>query len=105
LSHLGDESNRAFAEQSENIDMVIGGNDPKFCLNTQILSNKVKHEIVVTQTGKNALLLGRTIFNFDTAKNKIGVKAKHFILGEADDRESYAKAFSTTLQLAKEKVV
>jgi len=95
LSHLGEESNREFAKQSENIDMVISGNAPKFCLNTQVLGNKSKHEIVLTQTGRNGLLFGRTIFNFDTQKNKSGVKAKHFIPGLPDDRELYAKTFST----------
>jgi 5'-nucleotidase len=101
LAQLGDGGNRKFAEQSEHIDMVIGGNDPKLCLNTQMLHNKLKHEIVLAQTAKNGLLFGRTIFNFDIEKNKNGVKAKHFIPGMPDDRESYATAFSA-LRLAKD---
>lgn len=101
LAQLGEGDNQKFAEQSEHIDMVIGGNDPKFCSNTQIFRNRLKHEIVLAQTGKNGLLFGRTIFNFDIEKNKNGVKAKHFVPGVPDDRQSYATAFSA-LRLAKD---
>jgi len=103
LSHLGHKpgsdisENQKLAQQSEHIDMVIAGNEPKLTLNTQIVSNKIKHEVILAQTASNGLLFGRTIISFDNAKMKNGTVANHFIAGG----KSYA-ATLPAMQLAKD---
>jgi 5'-nucleotidase len=104
LSHLGQKQysnisdNQKLAEQSENIDIVIGGNIPRINFNSLILANKLKQEVVLAQTGSNGLLFGKTTVSFDSEKKKTGIKSKHFIPGMPEN-QSYAAALST-LQLA-----
>jgi 5'-nucleotidase len=103
LSHLGSISdndkldNHKLAAQSENIDMIIGSNNNKLHINSKILHNKLKHEVILAQTAWNGLMMGRTIINFDSDKQKNGLKAKHFIPGTSAN--SFAASFSK-LQLA-----
>jgi len=106
LSHLGynhegsKPDNQKLAQQSENIDMIIGGQNHSLFNNTLVLRNKLKHEIIVAQTAWNGLMMGRTIINFDKEKQKNGIVAKHFIPGMPGN-QSYAASFSD-LQLAKD---
>jgi 5'-nucleotidase len=106
LSHLGyvQEGNRPdnqkLAKQSENIDMIVGGHNNNLFNNTLVLSNKLKHEIIVAQTAWDGLMMGRTIINFDKEKKKNGIRAKHFIPGMPGNL-SYEALFSN-LQLAKD---
>jgi 5'-nucleotidase len=103
LSHLGHKQdseiseNQKLAEQSEHIDMVIAGNEPKLMINARILRNKVKHEVILAQTASDGLLFGRTIISFDDAKMKNGTTTNHFVAGG----KSYA-AELPTMQLAKD---
>ncbi|ASU34281.1 bifunctional UDP-sugar hydrolase/5'-nucleotidase [Mucilaginibacter xinganensis] len=91
--------NHKLAAQSKNIDMIIGGNNDKLLINTKILSNKSKHEVILAQTAWNGMIMGRTIINFDSDKQKNGIRAKHFIPGTPV--KSFAGSFSR-LQLAKD---
>lgn len=103
LSHLGHmqgnemSENKKLAEQSEHIDMVIAGNEPKLMLNAHILRNKVKHEVILAQTASDGLLFGRTIISFDDSKMKNGTTTNHFVAGG----KSYA-AELPAMQLAKD---
>jgi 5'-nucleotidase len=87
LSHLGHNQegnrpdNQKLAEQSENIDMIIGGQNNKLLSNTFTLKNRLKHEVILAQTAFNGLTLGRTIISLDNEKQKSGIKGKHFIPG------------------------
>lgn len=102
LSHLGHKQgsdiseNQKLAQQSEHIDMVIAGNEPKLMLNAHILRNKVKHEVILAQTASDGLLFGRTIISFDDSKMKNGTTTNHFVAGG----KSYA-AELPAMQLAK----
>jgi len=106
LSHLGYKQegnipdNQKLAQQSENIDMIIGGHNRNLFNNTLVLRNKLKHEIILAQTAWNGLMMGRTIINFDKGKQKNGIRAKHFIPGMPSN-QSYASSFSD-FQLAKD---
>lgn len=56
LSHLGHKQggdapdNQKLAEQSENIDIIIGGDNHKLFKNALVLRNKLKHEVILAQT-------------------------------------------------------
>lgn len=87
LSHLGHNrkgnipDNQKLAEESENIDMIIGGQNSKLFSNTFIFKNRLKHEVILAQTAWNGLTLGRTVISLDNEKQKNGISAKHFIPG------------------------
>jgi 5'-nucleotidase len=87
LSHLGSISeddkpdNHTLAAQSENIDMIIGSNNNKMLINSKVLHNKLKHEVILAQTAWNGLMMGRTIINFDSDKQKSEIRTRHFIPG------------------------
>ncbi len=88
LSHLGHNlegnrpDNQKLAERSENIDMIIGGQNNKLHSNTFILKNKLKQEVILAQTAWNGLTIGRTIISLDNEKQKNGISTKHFIPGQ-----------------------
>jgi 5'-nucleotidase len=104
LSHLGyvregdAPDNQKLAAQSENIDIIIGGNNNKLLSNAMVLKNSLKHEVILAQTAWNGMMMGRTIVHFDSDKQKIGLNAKHFIPGT--QAKSFAAAFSN-MKLAK----
>jgi 5'-nucleotidase len=108
LSHLGPISeddkpdNHKLATQSENIDMIIGSNNNKLLINSKILHNKLKYEVILAQTAWDGLMMGRTIINFDSNKQKNGVNAKHFIPGVP--AKSFAASFAG-LSLVKQQPV
>jgi 5'-nucleotidase len=93
LSHLGHNlegnrpDNQKLAEQSENIDMIIGGQNSKLHSNTFILKNRLKHEVILAQTAWNGLTLGRTIISLDNEKQKNAITIKHFIPGLPSNRQ------------------
>ena len=92
LSHLGYKQegdkpdNQKLAEQSENIDMIIGGQNRKLFSNTTVLRNKLKHEIIVAQTAWDGLMFGRVVFGFGNENQRNGIRAKHFMPGLADNK-------------------
>lgn len=70
LSHLGYEyqtdkvSDRKLAEQTSNIDLIIGGHTHTFLDSAVKLRNKVGKEVLVTQAGWAGICVGRVDFIF-----------------------------------------
>ena len=97
LSHLGSvregdtPDNQKLAAHSENIDIIIGGNNDKLLSNAMVLKNSRKHEVILAQTAWNGMMMGRMIVQFDSDKQKIGLSANHFIPGTP--AKSFAAAF------------
>lgn len=108
LSHLGYKAkddapdNQKLAAQSENIDLIIGGNNDKLMINPMILANKLKHEVVLSQSAWDGLMMGRTVINFDSDKQKYGLVPQHIIPGVPS--KLFAASFAE-LRLAKPKQV
>lgn len=83
LSHLSTQSdNQMLANESENIDMIIGCDNGKLHANAQILHNKIKHEVILAQNASKGLMAGNTTISFNGTKQKSGVMAKSFIPGD-----------------------
>ena len=108
LSHLdymveGDApDNQKLAARSENIDLIIGSNNDKLMASPMILANKLKHEVVLSQTAWDGLMMGHTVINFDSDKQKCGLIPQHIIPGVPP--KLFAASF-TSLGLAKPKRV
>lgn len=103
LTHLDDTTeNYKLAEGSENIDMIIGSNNNKLMINSRILHNKLKQEVILAQTGWHGLMIGRTVIGFDADKQKSGLDAKHIIPGQQAGQ--FSPAF-TEISLAKPALV
>ena len=104
LSHLGSQQadglpdNQKLANNSENIDMIIGGDNKKILLNMQVLQNKLKHEVFLAQSAPQGLMVGRTMIDFNKSMQRTGVKAKHFIPGS--ENHSFA-ATSSSIRMDK----
>jgi 5'-nucleotidase len=77
-------NNLSFANQTTDIDMIIGGNSSKISRNISVTHNKEKSEVLLSETAMNGLLMGRTTINFDSNKQKNGLLANHFIPGLAN---------------------
>jgi 5'-nucleotidase len=76
LSHLGYQyrentiSDVLLAEQSENIDLIIGGHTHTF-LNAPVTSkNKLGKDVVINQVGFSGIILGRLDFDFSKISRK-----------------------------------
>jgi len=86
LSHLGYENecgkpdNKKLARQSESIDLIVGGHNRKVLAGPVVLFNKQKQEVLLSQAGWNGSMMGKIVFHFE-AKQKSGIKAKHFLSG------------------------
>lgn len=71
LSHLGYKmegsmpSDLILAEQSENIDLIIGGHTHTFLKEPTIIKNKNQRPVLVNQVGFGGINLGRIDFTFD----------------------------------------
>jgi len=108
LSHLGYirdgdmPDNHKLAAQSESIDLIVGSNTDKLMINSMVLRNKLKNEVVLAQTAWHGLMMGRTIINFDNDKQRNGLHTKHIIPGMPP--KSFTASFAG-LQLAKPKEV
>ena len=108
LSHLeymredNKANNHKLAAQSENIDMIIGSSGNKMLINSKVLHNKIKHEILLAQTAWDGMMLGHTIISFDSNKQKNDIKAKHFIPGTST--RYFAASFSD-LRLKKDELL
>lgn len=98
LSHLGYvcdgdiPDNHKLAAQSENIDLIVGSNTDKLMVNSMVLRNKLKNEVVLAQTAWHGLMMGRTVINFDNDKQRNGLHTKHIIPGVPP--KSFAAAFA-----------
>jgi len=75
LSHLGYKyendlvSDVVVAENSENIDLIIGGHTHTFMTEPDLIKNKAGKDTLVTQAGFGGINVGRIDFYFDKEKN------------------------------------
>lgn len=89
LSHLGDDTegntpcNKEFAKLSENIDLIIADHSDKLMKGPRIVRNAMKNQVVLSQTGWQGIMAGKTVFTFASQKQKSGIKAKYFIPGQS----------------------
>jgi len=94
LSHLGYENecgkpdNKKLAQQSENIDLIVGGHNRKVLAAPIILLNKRKKEVLLSQAGWDGFMMGKIVFHFE-AKQKSYIKAKHLLSGHSSE-ETFA---------------
>ena len=71
LSHLGFQysddkiSDKRLANESENIDLIIGGHTHTFLNEPVVLENKKGNDVIVNQVGWAGINLGRLDFNFN----------------------------------------
>jgi 5'-nucleotidase len=77
LSHLGYKygsdkiSDVKLAEQSEHIDLIIGGHTHTFLQKPDIIKNVSGKEVMVNQVGWAGINLGRIDYTFQPLKNKV----------------------------------
>jgi 5'-nucleotidase len=77
LSHLGYEyasekiSDIRLAQQSENIDIIIGGHTHTFLERATLVNNKKNEPVLVNQAGWSGLLLGRIDLTISRTKKKV----------------------------------
>jgi 5'-nucleotidase len=88
LSHLGYKysdnriSDRIFAQQSENIDVIIGGHTHTFMDAPEVLKNKVGSDVIINQVGWAGLVLGRLDINFSKGNRKNLVGSRTILIGK-----------------------
>lgn len=88
LSHLGYQyqsnkvSDVVLAQQTEDIDVIIGGHTHTFLEQAVRIKNKLGREVIVNQVGWAGINLGRMDFIFDYKKNTKRLKAYTVILGK-----------------------
>lgn len=76
LSHLGYKykeekiSDELFAQQSENIDLIIGGHTHTFLDKPVVYKNKNGSDVIVNQVGWAGIILGRLDFEFSKINRK-----------------------------------
>ncbi len=98
LSHLGYKNdgdkpdNKKLAQQSEGIDLIVGGHNRKVLAAPLVILNKQKKEVLLSQAGWDGLMMGKTVFHFE-AKQKSHIKAKHFLSGHSSN-ETFAASVS-----------
>ncbi|MES2689556.1 MAG: metallophosphoesterase [Bacteroidota bacterium] len=77
LSHLGFDynsdklSDKKMAQQTSNIDLIIGGHTHTFLPEPITLKNAQNKDVIINQVGWAGLQLGRIDFYFDRAKNTV----------------------------------
>lgn len=87
LSHLGLENkndgpnNRDFAIQSENIDVIIGGNEKAVMHPQLVLKNKEKKQVIVSTGGFGGSILGTLTFSFNKDRGLQNFNCKNYIPG------------------------
>jgi len=92
ISHLGNNKagnipdNQKLAQQSANIDLIIGGDNRKITHGPSLLNNSLKHEIFLCQAGFDGLMMGKMEFAFDEDKQKAQINAIHLIPGKPEDK-------------------
>lgn len=82
LSHLGYKyenpqipSDVLLAQQTENIDLIIGGHTHTFMERPEILLNRKGDKVLINQVGCYGIYLGRIDFYFDEKKNMVSKSA------------------------------
>jgi len=89
LSHLGLQhnsklSNRTLAAQSEHIDLIISGHNQHLLNGPLVLRNKKQHDVVVSQSGWDGLVLGKTEYAFNFLNERIRFDADSHIPGQPE---------------------
>jgi len=87
LSHLGYNyrsnkdkiSDLKLAQQTKNIDLIIGGHTHTFLKKPTVAKNILGENMLINQVGKWGINVGRIDFYFDAAKN-ISAKGKSIIV-------------------------
>ena len=75
--------NYKLAEASENIDIIVGRLTDT--IHTQfILRNKIKHEVIVSNSGSEGLTLANVSFTFNGSHTKQQLTCKNYIPGAGD---------------------
>ncbi len=88
LSHLGyiferkKVSDVIVAENSENIDVIIGGHTHTFMTEPDVRKNKVGEDIIVTQAGFAGINLGRLDFYFNEEENTTVATSEFIEVGD-----------------------
>lgn len=83
LSHLGYQyrgdkvSDHVLAEQSENIDLIIGGHTHTFLDQPEILKNRQDKPVMINQVGWAGIALGRLDISFEKNKKQKCVTCKN----------------------------
>jgi len=87
LSHLGykyDEnkvSDRALAQSSSNIDLIIGGHTHTFMKEPERLNNKAGKPVLINQVGWAGIILGRLDVFFERNKKGTCITCKNLLVG------------------------
>jgi 5'-nucleotidase len=88
LSHLGYKygdskvSDRILAQESDNIDLIIGGHTHTFMDAPEVLKNKVGSDVIVNQVGWAGLVLGRLDIDFSKGNRKNLAGSHTIIIGK-----------------------
>ena len=64
LTHIGINNDIEIAENSEDIDLIIGGHSHTYLEEPKIVKNKNNRDVIVTQAGKNGEFLGRVKIDY-----------------------------------------
>ena len=64
LSHIGINDDLDIAQQSEDIDLIIGGHSHTYLSEPKVVKNKKDKDVIVTQAGKNGEFLGKVKIDF-----------------------------------------
>jgi len=89
LSHLGFQyrnrkvSDVILAENSQNIDLIIGGHTHTFLDEPLLVANKEGHPVMVNQAGWGGILLGRIDVLFERNKKNKCVNCQNLMVGAA----------------------
>ncbi|QQR97566.1 MAG: metallophosphatase [Sphingobacteriales bacterium] len=87
LSHLGYEyknekiSDIKLAQQTENIDIIIGGHSHTFLDEAKTIKNKTQKDVLINQVGWAGLYLGKIDIKFEKKTKKISSKSHIVIIG------------------------
>ena len=85
LSHLGYSykskkvSDRVLAQETSNIDLIIGGHTHTFLKEPKLLENKEGKEVLINQVGFGAIKLGKIDFYFEKSTRKKSTKVLLFL--------------------------
>jgi len=90
--------NLKLAQQSEHIDMIIGGHSRKLTACPATTANKLKRAVILSQAASEGLMLGRTIFNFENGKQSCTIKSKYFIPGQPNAEDFCASLAALRLK-------
>lgn len=92
LSHLGYKydsnkvSDLVFAQQSENIDLILGGHTHTFMEKPDVLKNKKGDDVVINQVGWAGIQLGRLDYVFEKKKGRNLAGSQTILVTQKNER-------------------